>query len=279
MPLLTEYEKRRSIAASKAKELKSRFSCAEAVLVTGSVAAGTVDTFSDLDLLCYVEGPIPDSIREYEQMKLEELSGIEIASSDDVYAVNYEIQGVKCEMVYFSISFVKQKIKNLLLSKDCSFQAHTVATGILQSISLYDKSGVLAGWKRSLSAYPETIGSWLITEHLDFFSRTEMEERGLARNDLVYLTEKKLKNQEKMLAVWCGLNRMYYPGKTKGLIYTLSLMKIKPSDAEFRMMNVWRVPARQSINILSDLIEDTFGLIEMHRPDLRIAEARQLFRK
>lgn len=248
-------------------------------MVTGSVAAGTVDTFSDLDLLCYVEGPIPASIKEYEQVKLDELSGIVIAFSDDVYAVNYEIQGVKCEMVYFSISFVEQKIKNLLLSKDRSFQAQTVATGILQSLSLYDKSGVLAGWKRSLSAYPEAIGRWLITEHLDFFSRTEMEERGLERNDLVYLTEKKLQNQEKLLAVWCGLNRMYHPGKMKGLIYTLSLMEIKPSDAEFRMMNLWRVPARQSINILSDLIEDTFDLIEMYRPDLRIAEARQLFRE
>lgn len=278
MPLLTEYEKRRGIADSKAEEIQRRFPSVEAVIVTGSVAAGTVDAFSDLDLICYVEGPIPASIIEYEQMELDELSGIEIATSEYVYAVNYEIQGVKCEMVYFSTSFVEQKIKNLLQSKDHSFPNHTVATGILQSISLYDKSGVLAGWKRSLSIYPEEIGSWLITKHLDFFTRTELEARGLARNDLVYLTEKKLQNQEKLLAVWCGLNRMYYPGKTKGLIHTLSQMKIKPSDAAFRMMNLWKAPAEQSIDVLSGLIEDTFDLIEMHRPDLTIAEVRQQFR-
>ncbi|MBD7966802.1 nucleotidyltransferase domain-containing protein [Paenibacillus gallinarum] len=278
MPLLTEYEKRRSIADSKAEEIKRKFSCIEAIMVTGSVAIGTVDAFSDLDLLCYVEGPIPASIKEYEQVKLDELSGIEIASSDNVYAVNYENQGVKCEIVYFSISFVEQKIMNLLQYKDRSFSTHTVATGILQSLSLYDKSGVLAGWKCSLSTYPKDIGSWLISEHLDFYSRTEME-RGLVRNDLVYLAEKKLQNQEKLLAIWCGLNRMYYPGKTKGLIYTLSQMKMKPNNAEFRMMNLWRVPAEESINILTDLIEDTFDLIELYRSDLVVSEARQQFLK
>ena len=278
MPLLTEYEKRRNIANSKAEELTRRFPCIEAIMVTGSVATGKVDAFSDLDLLCYVEGPIPASIKKYEQMKLDELSGIEIASSDDVYAVNYEIQGVKCEMVYFSISFVEQKLMNLIQYKHHSFSTHTVATGILQSLSLYDKSGVLAGWKCSLSAYPEDIGSWLITEHLNFYSRAEME-RGLVRNDLVYLAEKKLKNQEKLLAIWCGLNRMYYPGKTKGLINTLSQMKMKPNNAEFQMMNLWRVPAEESINILSDLIEDTFDLIELYRSDLVVSEARQQFLK
>lgn len=278
MPLLTEYEKRRNIADLKAEELKRRFPCIETIMVTGSVATGTVDAFSDLDLLCYVEGPIPDSIKKYEQIKLDELSGIEIASSNNVYAVNYEIQGVKCEMVYFSISFVEQKIMNLLQYKDRSLSTHTVATGILQSLSLYDKTGVLAGWKCSLSTYPEEIENWLITEHLNFYSRTEMEG-GLVRNDLVYLAEKKLQNQEKLLAIWCGLNRMYYPGKTKGLIYTLSQMEIKPSDAESRMINLWRVPAEESITILSDLIEDTFDLIELHRSDLVVSRARQQFFK
>ncbi len=70
---------------------------------------------------------------------------------------------------------------------------------------------------------------------------------------------------------------MYYPGKLKSLAYTLSQMTIKPDNAEARMMNLWQVQGKESIDILVDLIKDTFDLIELHRVDIMVTQARQEF--
>ncbi|MEK5057850.1 hypothetical protein BK126_06130 [Paenibacillus sp. FSL H7-0326] len=259
-----------AIAQEKSESIKNHVPDIKAIAVTGSVASGFVYPSSDIDIIAYVENTISDQLKKYVDQDLQICQGKIIAVTEEVLAVNYWVHQIKCEVVYFSERFVCRKLDSLLEDYDISLNTHTVATGLLKARTLYDPVGLIKGWKARLSQYPEELATVLIKSNLDFFPEPVLKASYMERSDHLYVIEGKLRNQDKLLSILCGLNRMYHPGKWKSVRQIYEQMSIKPINLEHRMNMVWQLPMEESIELLSELIYETLDLIRIHRPDIDI---------
>ncbi|MCM3783391.1 nucleotidyltransferase domain-containing protein [Neobacillus mesonae] len=260
------------MAQRKAESIRSHFPEVKAIIVTGSVAAGDVYPTSDIDLIAYVDGPIPAQIKH----RVEHVEhGTIIASTGEVLAVNYRIGEIKCEVVYFSEAFVCRKLDSVLLDYEISLNPQTVASGIVKSKILYDPSGLIEHWKERLSHYPEDLAIAMIKSNLDFVPEPVLRSSYMERRDLLCLIEGKLRNQEKLLAILCGLNHIYHPGKWKSIDKVFEQMRIKLLGLGDRMKQIWETSEGNSINLLSQLIHETFDL----KPGIDTTSARLNFER
>lgn len=259
-----------AIALEKSESIKNHVTDVKAIAVTGSVASGIVYPSSDIDIIAYVEGSISDSLRQYVEQDLQISQGKIIAITEEALAVNYWLQQTKCEVVYFSERLACRKLDSLLKDYDISLNTHTVATGILKARILYDPAGLISGWKDRLSQFPDELATSLIKANLDFFPEPVLKASYMERSDHLYVIEGKLRNQDKLLSILCGLNRMYHPGKWKSVGQIYEQMSIKPINLEHRMNMVWQLPMEESIELLSELIYETLDLIRLQMPDIDI---------
>ncbi|MCM3127468.1 nucleotidyltransferase domain-containing protein [Paenibacillus provencensis] len=268
-----------AMAQEKSESIKNHVPDVKAIAITGSVASGIVYPSSDIDIIAYVEGSISDQLVKYVEQDLQITQGKIIAETEEVLAVNYWLHQIKCEVVYFSERFACRKLNSVLEDYDISLNTHTVVTGILKARTLYDPAGLIKGWKDRLSQYPERLAIALIESNLNFFPEPVLRASFTERNDHLYVIEGKLRNQEKLLSILCGLNRMYHPGKWKSVLQVYEQMCIKPSDLEHRMIQVWEQPMEDSIEMLTELIYETLDLISIHRPNIDITSARNEYQR
>lgn len=265
----------RSIAEQKAEQI-SKYPEVEAVIVAGSVSIGRADAASDIDMMVYYSDAIPEDMKRAEQEEAERTGGHIRVSHENVFIVNHVIQGALCEVAHFQRNIVEEIIDRVVEQHDTDKDNHQVVSGTLASLVLYDK-GLIRGWKERLSAYPEELAVKLVEKHLRFPAKWIFYDMGIARNDLVFVADLMLKAQENIVGILCGINRMYLPGKMKGLSHPIGLMKIQPRDLLSRFTGIWQTLSRVSVDEVVRLIAETWDLVDEHMPAVSTTEARRKF--
>lgn len=264
-----------SIARQKADKL-ARHPDVEAIIVTGSLSRGRVDKASDVDMIVYYKGDIPEQIKQDEQEEVRVFGGNIRSSAQKVFIVNHIIQGVLCEVAHFQRDVMGNIIDKVVEEYDVEKNNHAVVTGTFNSLVLYDV-GLIQNWKERLSNYPEELATKLVENHLQFPSKWVFQDMGISRNDFVFVSELMLKTQENIVGILCGLNKMYLPGKMKGLEHPIGLMKIKPQHLLERFMQIWKMETSVAVDEVIRLISDTWDLVDEHMPVVSTTEARRKF--
>ena len=100
---------------------------------------------------------------------------------------------------------------------------------------------------------------------------------GVDRNEVIFLQEEMLNAVQNIFGVLCGLNKLYHPGKIKGLNQTVNKMRIAPPNVASRLPALFEVDMQTAVNNLKTLIEETIALVETHLPHIDTAPTRKLF--
>ncbi len=239
-----------------------------AALVTGSVAKGYADDFSDIDTLLIYKKNL--SKKEFDRIvKDAENSGggLYHGTPEDGFAVYYYIEGVKCDFGIGHFSLTENLISEMIKKPELDLVKHLQMAGILESIVLYGGPWVQK-WKKKARRFPKELGVMMVKQNLKFHPRWVMEKMAVKRGDILFYHESLLESLGAIVGILCGLNKIYHPGKLKGIDCTIEHMEIKPARFLKRYRSLFNLNGLKAVNELYKLINETIALVDKHMPEV-----------
>lgn len=248
----------------------------EAILLTGSVAQGTTDIHSDIDLiLFYWELPT--------HIEMEALQTAAKASGGNVYgylpaeglACYHFIDGVKVDFAHQRTADTDKRIAAFLADPAAAEATdHIMLSGIVQGQPLHGAATIQA-WQRQLTDLPATFGTTLVQSNLRFPPVAVLRDMGAGRRDYALVYELLMESVKRLANIWCGLNGVIPPGKLKSMERLQSRLPIAPAHFTDRLRYLWLLPPDEAVELFYQLVDETLTLVDQHLPTLDTSQPRQ----
>ena len=250
----------------------------KAMLVTGSVAKGQADDNSDIDTIMYYdELPGEAAFEAYRQAAFDSGGGFYGGSAEEGFALYQYIDGIRHDFAHARLSETEELLKTFLAEPDLEDNNKQIMLdGILTGVPLKGAE-IAQQWQEQLANYPPQLGEMLVKKYLRFRPHWVLQKMGVDRNEIIFLQEELLNAVQNIFGVLCGLNKLYHPGKIKGLNYTVAKMQLTPPNVASRLPGLFEVDGQTAVNQLKQLIEETIKLVETHLPHIDTAPTWKLF--
>lgn len=128
----------------------------KAVMVTGSVAEGLCDEYSDCDvMLYYSELPSEEELTKARQQNQAELIGILGNRQEGAFGESFFVNGVECQFAHATIAQWEKEISTILEEFDVQSPIIKAMSGTLVGIPLYGET-LIQQWKARVANYPDS---------------------------------------------------------------------------------------------------------------------------
>jgi hypothetical protein len=259
-----------------------------AVIVGGSVARGHADRFSDLEVgVIWAEAPTEperaeaidaaggDLVRLYPAEEGERGGPIwsdawKLGRLDDV-----PLTGIEVDMHHFLEETVDGVLDAVLVDCDPDPLKLSFVGFILHGIPLHG-SDRAQSWQERAAAYPDELRVAVVRAHAQIEGLWRLDAycaRGNPVAGYAVLTSA----HEELLQTLLGLNRVYFPG-FKSLEAVTAELDLAPRDLLVRMQASYPLRPGVSKAGLTELVEETYDLIEEHLPEIEVERLRGFLR-
>ena len=246
-----------------------------AVLLAGSVARGTADRFSDIEIDVFWHAPPT----EHDRMEPIARGGWALLYQHvDEYewADGFYIGGVKVDTSQFLIATLDRWLDDVVERADLEVEKQIRITAIQHGRPLYGAE-LIDRWRARVASYPDALARAMLAEHLAFRPR-ELLEMLAARDNTLLLHRDLVDAAQRIMDVLTALNRLYLPHPYhKWLDWEVEQMRIAPPDLAARLRRLLRAEPRAAVDQLHQLIEEIFALVEQHVLDFDTGPARAEF--
>ncbi len=267
----TETERRRRLARRIVGRLAERTQLA-ASLLAGSVATGTADEHSDIDLLNYY-GQLPKAadfdaaMREVGAVRKAELG----TPDEESFAAVYTLDGVEVQTGAQLVSALEERLQ-WIAAGDVDWINAKVAMGILEGLPLHGADLVTA-WKARAS-YPESLRRREVERNLGWFPVWAIDSHLAARDAELFRRQMLLDGAFRVVAVLSALNRLYFTTfQFKRARAHAARMRIKPDHLAEGLDSVANDSPTVAANELRQLVEETKALVRQEMPDVDVEVA------
>jgi hypothetical protein len=246
-----------------------------AAMVTGSIAKGYGDDNSDIDTVLYYEEPF--SKHEFDKIvKDAHSSGGDLfhGTPEEGFAVFYYVDGVKCDFGIGKHTEQEELITEMLTKPEIDLTKHLMISGFVDGFTLLGDTWV-EKWKNKAREYPEKLRVMMVNHFKKFHPVWVIEKMAIERNDNLFFSESIVEMIGNMIGILCGINRMYHPGKLKGLEWTIDQMKIKPKNFYSRYNEVL-LNRENAVENVYCLVREILDLIDKHLPEVSTDRNRKL---
>lgn len=237
------------------------------VLLTGSVARGTADRWSDVELLVLWETAPPEAARRGAAASA---GGVVTAfhdhrPADGEWAEDVLLDGVEVQIAHRVVAEVSTWIADLVERADPALVKQYLVATLRDAVVLHD-TGLIDGWITATDVYPEALALATVRAHLRF--RSSWERRKLLdRGDLVPLTQDRLDTVRNVLLVLLGLNRMWLPHLGfKWVGPAAERLRLAPAGLPARLDALLTATPASAVPAADALISETLILVAHHLP-------------
>lgn len=260
-----------------------------AVLVGGSTARGQADRYSDIELGVFWQQPPTETERQEAAAGLSPMSDllylypydpVEEVWCDDFMLgraqFNQPKSGILLEVVHYTVDFIERTFVEVLEKHNPDPLKQNLIAGILDGIPQYNHE-LIERWQQRGRAYPYELALTVVQRHaqIDHFWRWQM---WVARqNNLMMLYQSFAQVQNKLLHTLLGVNRTYYFG-FKWLDVVNERLAYKPDKLVTRLAQVYEREPAVGAQLLAELVEETYELVEHHLPEIDVEWLRAVFR-
>jgi predicted nucleotidyltransferase len=267
-PATKESERRREIADRIVKGLSARTDL-RATLLAGSVAQGTADEHSDIDLLNYYT-ELPDQQTFDEALR--EAGGERIGDLGDPrpegFAVRYRFDGIEVQTGGQLISDLDRRIGRIEAG-DVDWITAKVAMGLLEGIPLHGDE-LIREWQ-SRSRYPEALRRREVEANLGWFPIWALDQHLAARDAELFRRQMLLEGAFKVVAVLSAVNRLYFTTfQFKRAGAHIDQMKVKPDRLAERLDRVANAPPSEAADELRQLVEEAKAIARRELQDVDV---------
>ena len=252
-----------------------------AIGIAGSVARTEADACSDIDMSIYYEElPTQEELKlAYKQNQGTDYRVYTEECEDGALVEQYFVRGIKCDFGHVTIERFESDIKKLLEECDPDNIMLKVLEGIVDMVPLHGAK-LIEQWKGKVANYPDRLAEAMVMKHLQFRPLWVLNNYGVKRDDVLFLSDELQQAIKKIIGVLLGLNRFYHPVNSapfKGIDKLINKMTIAPPNLSFRLKQILREEPQTAVNQLGELIEETFTLVEKYMPEVDITEVHQKY--
>ena len=240
-----------------------------AMSVTGSVADGLADGLSDVDLMIFYDR-IPTELeaeRARARANVKHVRYIAANLPGKVIGELFVSDGVTFEASHYLVGPVEKAVSDVLQRGDTQYGKQKIVSGILNSLPLYGEP-LIEGWRHRAKNYSDQLARGMVSENLDFADFYSKAKAAIQRDDIVLFYMVLLEMEKRLLAIFCGMNRVYHTGSWKNVGLLIGRMKITPKKFAVRMKKILRDEPSAALAELGRLIGETFALVEAKMPEI-----------
>ncbi|OKH53267.1 hypothetical protein NIES2101_11835 [Calothrix sp. HK-06] len=248
----------------------------KAVMVTGSVAEGLCDEYSDCDvMLYYSELPSEEELTRARQQNQVEFIGILGNRQEGAFGESFLVNGVECQFAHATIAQWEKEISSILEEFDVQSPIIKAMSGTLVGIPLYGET-LIQQWKARVANYPDGLAQTMVEHYLRFVAIWGMQSKLAKRDTTLWYYQILVESAQNILGVLSGLNRLYYSTfQFKRMGRFVEQMKIAPLNLASRLEGLFYHEAPIAVNELEALVQETIELVEIHMPQVDTSEAKR----
>lgn len=255
---------------------------ARAAMVTGSVAEGVSDNYSDLDLMVYYADELPDE-KELTRVRLENgaLERLWLLGDRGEGAIieAYQVHGVQAQIVHTTIEAWERDIAQVLEKFDTNTPLHKAMSGTLEAITVFGDEYVNA-WQERIAVYPDELARAMVVNHLQFFPYWAVQNQLGARDALIWHYQILTDACFNLIAVLAGLNHLYFtPFQFKKMRQFLNRMPRKPEHFAERLENLFIQEPAAAARALESLVAEVIALVQENMLDVDASGAKKSLRQ
>jgi hypothetical protein len=267
-PPTKESEKRRAIADRIVQGLVARTDL-RATLLAGSVAQGTADEHSDIDLLNYYDA-LPDQ-RTFDEV-LREAGGERIGDLGDPrpegFAVRYQFNGIEVQTGGQLISELDHRLDRIEAG-DVDWITAKVAMGLLEGSPLHGDD-LISEWQVR-ARYPESLRRREVEANLGWFPIWALDRHLASRDAELFRRQMLLEGAFKVVAVLSAVNRLYFTAfQFKRAGAHADQMKLQPDRLAERLDRVANAAPSEAADELRKLVDETKAIVRRELPDVDV---------
>ncbi len=264
---MTNHQERLLALARRVAGERAKDPAIEAILLTGSVAAGLADGVSDVDMMIYCrELPSPERFEQLQADALASGGGIYGYDPAEGLACYHFIDGMKVDFGLGTSAELEQRLADFLVKPDVKdTTTQIVMSGVATGLPLYGGE-MLRSWQAQLADLPESYWAEVVQAHLRFAPLAVLTEMGTDRGDYGLVYELILRDLGHLLNIWCGLSRVIPPGKVKGIARSVAKLSTGPAQAAQRAERLFTAQPAAAVAELQGLIHETLALVDAHMP-------------
>ncbi len=248
-----------------------------AAMVTGSVALGLSDHYSDIDMMIYYDALPSDD--ELLSARLRN-GGTELLWRVDNRAEgelmeSYRVQGVECQIAHATIAAWERDMAIVLEQHDVKTPLHKALSGTLEGIPLYGAE-LINAWKDKIANYPPALAQAMVEQHLQFFPLWSVQPQLAARDAKLWHYQILTEASYNLLAILAGLNRQYFTTfQFKRMQHFVAQLSIAPFDFAARLDRLFTAEFPAAALELEALVGETIELVAQHMPQIDVSNIRQ----
>lgn len=249
---------------------------AKAALLTGSVAEGLCDEYSDCEMIFYYdELPLIEELDLARQKnQSSELLWSVGSLGEGSWGESYLINGIEFQIGHETIVNWEKEISKILEAFDLS-PMHKAMTGTLIGIPLFGEV-LIQKWKDRIASYPDGLAIVMIQHYLKFVPVWGTQAKLARRDATLWYHQILVESVQNLLGVLAGLNRLYYSTfQFKRMRRFIEQMRITPENLGDRLEDLFRIEPTIAVLELEVLVQETIELVEIQMPQIDTTTVRQ----
>jgi predicted nucleotidyltransferase len=272
----TEASRRRVAIAERVAAAYVAHTEPRAILLTGSVAEGISDRFSDIDLIAYSD-ELPSASRRAAARgnvgatDARSLSHVETDSFLDVFV----IQGVECQVGCLTVAGWQRDMASVLENHTPATNVEKAIIGLLAGTALHG-SDLIGQWQSRAAIYPEALAQATVAHYLRFFPLWREPQWWNERDATIFHHQLLVETSVNLLGVLAGLNHLYFSSfQFKRLRRFVGRMRFAPERFADRLDGLFALGPVEAGAALERLVTETVALAEAYMPEVDTAAVRR----
>lgn len=240
----------------------------KAVMVTGSVAEGRCDEYSDCDVVLYYDElpTIAELERARQQNRGAELIEVLGDRQMGAFGETFRLNGVECQFAHTAIAQWEAEMSTVLEKFQVQPGIMKMLHGTLIGIPLYGEA-LIQQWKDNIANYPEQLAQAVVEHHLNFFALWGVQAKLSRRDATLWYYQVLVESAQNILSVLSGLNRLYFSTfQFKRMGTFIAQMDIAPPNLAVRLEGLFHQEPSVAALQLEALVQETVALVETHLP-------------
>jgi hypothetical protein len=254
-----ETEKRRIIARRIVDALASATEL-RAAMLAGSVARGTSDEHSDIDLITYYDTPPGvDQFDPVMQSAGAEPIGFITPPGQRGFGARYKVEGIEVQTGPSTVAELESRLQRIEAG-DVDWINAKVASGLLEGVPMHGEE-LIRRWQ-ARAAYPESLRRREVEANLGWFPIWVIDDHLAARDAELFRRQMLLEGAFRVVAVLSAVNRLYFTTfQFKRAREHSDQMAVKPNLLAERLDRVANASPSVAAQELRTLVEETKAIV------------------
>lgn len=246
-----------------------------AVMVTGSVALGESDRYSDIDMTAYYRELPPEEDFYAIRMAHKGSERLWVLGDRDEggFAESYIVDGVHVQVGHITLDAWDWQMAVVLEQFDPATPLHKALSGTLDCLPLHGAE-LIEQWKERIARYPDGLARAVVEKHLSFFPLWYLEQYLEPRDAVLWTYQSLVEAAQNILGILAGLNKVYYTTfQFKRMKKFVASLQYAPDRLAERLDKLFAGNISAAIATLEELVRETIALVETYMPEIDTTKA------